>query len=237
VEELREHIARVKSFFGRSLDLRQSIFLADANALIMPQQRLLEMLTLINNEFSTPSETQLPQKTKGDPGVLKGIYSFIDFFTGEYKSALEFREMAELGVTRAYIGMESGSKPLLEFLNKPGSKQELIEAVNKVKSGGVNVGVIILLGAGGRQYDEMHILDTAEALNQMNLDENDLIYFSDFFPQENTPYETVARSQHIIPVSYREMRRQEEDIRKRLIFQGQKGGPKITRYDIREFLY
>lgn len=237
IEELSDHITRVKSFFGRSLDLRQSLFLADANALIMPQRRLLDMLSVINKEFSIKSSRHSVEKDEGHRKAFRGIYSFIDLFTGEYKSAGEFREMADLGVARAYIGMESGSKPLLEFLNKPGSKPELISAVNKVKAGGVNVGVILLLGAGGRQYSATHVTDTADALNQMDLDENDFIYFSDFLPQAGTPYNSVAISHNITPLSYQEMRHQEKEIRKRLHYDGGAQSPKITRYDIREFLY
>jgi len=237
VAELQKHITQVKSFFGRGLHLRQSLFLADANALIMPQQRLLEMLRLINAEFGIHPSSRAGKQKQNKDHFYKGIFSFIDLFTGEYKSAAAFREMAELGVTRAYIGMESGSQPLLEFLKKPGSKQELVEAVNKVKSGGMDVGVIVLMGAGGREYSDQHISDTTEALNQMHLDENDFIYLSDFIPQENTTYEEVARIQKITPLLYRDIRNQEEAIREKLIYQGHGRGPRIARYDIREFLY
>lgn len=237
VAELEEHIKEVQSFFGRGLILRQSLFLADANALIMPQQRLLEMLRLINEVFEVRSGTGTESTIPDGDHHFNGIYSFIDLFTGEYKSAAAFREMADQGVVRAYIGMESGSRSLLEFLNKPGSKAELVEAVNKVKSGGVDVGVIVLLGAGGHEYSDQHIRETADALNRMQLDENDFIYFSDFFPQKDTPYGEVARAQKITPLSYEDIRAQERTIRENIIYRGQGSGPRIARYDIREFLY
>ncbi len=238
---LKGHIEKVNDFFGGSLGLRQSIFLADANALIVPQRRLMEMLKIIRESYQIlPEQEQkkeVMRRRRAGEVVFDGIYSFIDLFTGEYKSPRDFEQMASLGVKRVYIGMESGSKPLLDFLNKPGNKTELIDAVNKVKAGGINVGVIILLGAGGQEYGEEHIAESADALNRMTLEEGDFIYFSDFFPQEGTPYEKIAEQESITAMSYEEVRRQESGIRDRLIYRDPKTGPKITRYDIREFLY
>lgn len=240
-EALKSHISGVNEFFGDTLGLRQSIFLADANALIMPQPRLLKMLEMINKSYPIITDDSrrkeiAQRRRKGEP-VFDGIYSFIDLFTGEYKSPEQFRQMAALGVKRAYIGMESGSKALLDFLNKPGSKDELIGAVNKIKAGGVNVGVILLVGAGGKTYSEGHIQDTTEALNKMHLDANDFIYFSDFHPQPGTPYADVAKKANVEPLSRKEIRAQETAIRNELRFTTMENPPKITTYDIREFLY
>jgi len=240
-DALKAHIAGVNEFFGETLGLRQSIFLADANALIMPQPRLLKMLEMINESYPIIADDskrkEIAQRRREGEPVFGGIYSFIDLFTGEYKSPEQFREMAQQGVKRAYIGMESGSKALLDFLNKPGSKDELIDAVNKIKAGGVNVGVIILIGAGGKTYSERHIQDTTEALNKMNLDKRDFIYFSDFHSQPGTPYDDVAKNADIEPLSRKEMRTQEETIKGELRYNSMENPPKITTYDIREFLY
>lgn len=240
-ETLTEHIEAVNNFFGDSLGLRQSIFLADANALIMPQPRLLKMLRSINKSYTIlPDDDQkkeVARRRRNGEAVFDGIYSFIDLFTGEYKTAKQFKEMAELGVRRAYIGMESGSKALLEFLNKPGSREELVDAVNKLKHGGVNAGVIVLVGAGGCEYQDLHIKETVDALNAMELDKNDFIYFSEFYPQPDTRYDEVAREKKITPLNRKEIRSQENNIRSKLKYSGKGDSPKITTYDIREFLY
>ncbi len=240
-DALKSHIAGVNDFFGGTLGLRQSVFLADANALIMPQARLIEMLKIINESYPIIADDsrgkEIARRRRAGEPVFDGIFSFIDLFTGEYKSTEQFREMASLGVKRAYIGMESGSKALLEFLNKPGSKDELVDAVNKIKAGGVHVGVIVLIGAGGKTYSAGHIHDTTDALNAMNLDDKDFIYFSDFYPQPGTLYATIAKEAEVEPLTRREMRAQEETIRKGLRFTQLDNPPKITTYDIREFLY
>jgi len=239
--EVKEHIRDVNEFFGESMGLRQSIFLADANALIMPQKRLLTILEIIQDNYPIIADPgkkkEIAQRRRAGDVVFDGIYSFIDLFTGEHKAEAEFQAMAELGVKRAYIGMESGSKALLEFLEKPGSKEEMMDAVNKIKAGGVDVGVIVLLGAGGKDYSDLHIEHTVDAINGMQLDSEDFIYFSDFYPQENTRYEAVAAEAGIEAMSWDDRRTQEQRIRARLRFQDPKTGPKITAYDIREFLY
>lgn len=240
-EDVKNHICAVTDFFGESLGLRKSVFLADANALIMPQRRLLEMLEIIRDSYTIIADDtrkkEIARRRRAGEAVFDGIYSFIDLFTGDYKSETQFREMAELGVRRAYIGMESGSKALLEFLEKPGSKAEMVGAVNKIKAGGVDVGAIVLLGAGGKDFDEIHVEETVDALNRMRLDTDDFIYFSDFYPQEETRYETVAAEAGIEPMSWEDRRNQEQRIRAGLRYQDPKTGPKIIPYDIREFLY
>ena len=239
--QVGRHIEEVNKFFGESLGLRRSLFLADANALIIPQSRLLAILNRINGAYTIiPDNTkrrEIIQRRRSGEVIFDGIYSFIDVFTGEHKSAEQFREMAGLGVRRAYIGMESGSKALLEFLNKPGTKAGMVDAVNKIKAGGVNVGVIVLIGAGGKQYSDQHIADTVDALNQMQLTEEDFIYFSDFYPDENTYYQERADQEGVERFNWEDLRHQEIKIRRGLRFTDPKRGPKITTYDIREFLY
>ncbi|MCJ7802913.1 MAG: hypothetical protein MUP82_11220, partial [Candidatus Marinimicrobia bacterium] len=77
VNDLELHLSKVKSFFGEGINLRKSIFLADANAIAVPQNRLIEGLELIRNKFPP----------------FKNYYSFIDVFTGLKKSANDFKQL------------------------------------------------------------------------------------------------------------------------------------------------
>lgn len=241
VAQVHRHIQEVNSFFGKGLLLRKSIFLADANALIISQENLLEILREIHKHYTiiideTRSSELFQRRRKGEI-LFSGIYSFIDLFTGGYKNKQDFHEMAKLGVKRVYIGMESGSESLLEFLNKPGSQEEIISAVNKIKSAGIDVGIIVLIGAGGKKYHKTHIADTVNVLNQMHLGQNDFIYFSDYYPQFNTDSIKNLDEDRIMPLEYEEMVRQKREIKKGLKYTEYSSPPKITEYDIREFLY
>jgi radical SAM superfamily enzyme YgiQ (UPF0313 family) len=61
-----------------------------------------------------------------DVEQLGGIYAFLDGFSGERKSPEDYAELAQRGLKRVYIGMESGNNDLLHFLKKPGRSKTFI---------------------------------------------------------------------------------------------------------------
>jgi hypothetical protein len=221
--EFLAHTQAVKAYLGAGLSLRRTIFLGDANALVVPTGRLLSLLETVHQTF--------------DVEALGGIYAFLDGFSGDKKSASDYQHMAELGVKRIYLGMESGNTGLLAFLNKPGKPQDVISAVETIKAGGISVGVIVLLGAGGRQYAHGHVTDSVDALNRMGLGMDDILYFSELIESEGMPYVQSAYAAHLDPLTPAERIAQGEEIERRLTFSPESGTPHISRYDIREFIY
>lgn len=222
-QQFSSHVRAVKQYLGKGLSLRRTVFLGDANALVIPMPRLLELLDIVHNEL--------------DVERLGGIYAFLDGFSGERKATQDYARLASLGLKRVYIGMESGHAPLLSYLHKPGSPEDVIQAVRNMKSGGVAVGIIILLGAGGKKYAASHVHDTINAINAMPLDMDDLIYFSELVENENLPYVKDAYQNALLPLNDQERSAQSEAIESGLIFSSQGGTPHISRYDIREFVY
>lgn len=222
-EQLRSHIHAIKDYLGDGLSLRRTIFLGDANALVTPMKILIPNLEVANQEL--------------DVKQLGGIYAFLDGFNGEKKTVSDYTQLKQMGLERIYIGMESGSPELLKFLNKPGSPEDVIHAVNAIKEGGVAVGIIILLGAGGRKFAHDHVNQTIKAINQMPLDLDDIIYFSELIENEGLPYVQNAYANELQPLSSTERIQQGELIEKALLFSDSRGTPHISRYDIREFVY
>src|SRR5690606_19495262 len=92
------HVEAVREFLGRGALMRKGIFLADGNALALSQARLEAMFEIAKAAF---------------PG--HAIYSFVDLFTGERRPVSGWRRLAELGLKRVYIGMETGHDELLRF--------------------------------------------------------------------------------------------------------------------------
>lgn len=222
-EEFHQHAEAVKDYLGRGLSLRRTIFLGDANALVTPTPRLLELLRITNAVY--------------DVEALGGVYAFLDGFSGEKKSVDDYRALARLGLKRVYVGLESGSADLLRLLKKPGDPQDALQAVRTMKAAGVAVGVIVLLGAGGRQYAPAHIAETTALLNQMRLDMDDLLYFSELIESEGLEYTQQAYQHGLQPLSAEERIEQGESIERGLRFSARRGEPHISRYDIREFVY
>jgi len=222
-DEFRTHAQAVRQFLGDGLSLRRTIFLGDANALTVPMSRLLPLIEVVHDSYDVES--------------LGGIYAFLDGFSAQKKSHADYRLLAQRGLKRVYIGMESGNEALLKFLKKPGKPVDAIEAVKAIKDGGVAVGVIILLGAGGQAYIKAHVKDTIQALNAMRLELDDLIYFSELFVSNDMPYLQDAYQAQLQPLSPEERIAQGDEIEAGLKFSPKGGTPHISRYDIREFVY
>jgi len=221
VSEFRQHLADVRDYMGDSLSLRgESIFLGAANALAVPMSRLLPLFEAMVHAFESPHY---------------GVYAFVDGFTGKRKTADDYRALAALGLRRVYIGLESGHDPLLDFVRKPGRSADAVETVREIKAAGVNVGVIVMIGLGGDKFAEGHVADTVAALNAMQLGPGDLLYFSDLVEEPGTLYPVLAASQAIRPLTPGERTAQLQAIRKQLVFANV--SPKVSNYNIREFVY
>ena len=241
IGEFKQHIRDVRAFFGGALGLRKSIFLADANALVIPRDQLLPIFDAIHADFEIHPRALDPDALKiweaARPIHFEGIYSFIDAFTSRRKSAQEFAELAARGLRRVYIGMETGDAQLLSFLGKPNAPNEVVQLVDHLKAGGVAVGVIILAGAGGDKYAAQHVQHTVELINALPLDHTDLIYFSELVDYPGSPYSALAQQEHIRPLAVSEIEHQMVEMRAGFAFQHWTHAPKISYYDIREFIY
>lgn len=222
-DEFQQHAGEVRQFLGEGLSLRRTIFLGDANALVIPMPRLLPLVEIVHEIY--------------DVEQLGGMYAFLDGFSGVKKDRRDYQLLAERGLKRVYVGLESGNEALLRFLKKPGKPGDAVHAIQAMKAAGVPVGVIILLGAGGKKYARQHILDTIEALNSMRLDADDLIYFSELVVNEGMDYVKDAYQAGLAPLSEQERSQQAEVIERGLSFSAGGGVPHISRYDIREFVY
>jgi hypothetical protein len=228
-EEVRRHIAAVKEFLGDSITLRRSLFLADANALIIPQEWLLRILEIIHESFIFDERRV--------EGAFEGIYSFLDAYSGMRRTAEDFAALRERRVKRLYLGVESGHDELLRFVNKPGTAREALEVVSRIKAAGLAVGVIILIGLGGEAFFDSHVRETIALLNEMPLGREDIIYLSPLYIHPGSDYEEKARAFRIRALAPHELKRQIHLIREGLRFASSVERPRISIYDVREFVY
>ncbi len=239
----RAHVRAVLAYMGESIRMRRSIFLGEANALTIPFNRLVSLMTIVREEIGDYS----PRSAPGGPPTFQWkvgqgqaewgwpVYAFLDAFSGTQKSVDEYRRLAALGLKRVSIGLESGHDPLLDFVRKPGAAQDAVETVSALKAAGIAVSLIVLIGLGGDRYAGPHVADTVAVLNAMPLAKGDILYFSDLVEHESTPYPALARAADIRPLTADETSRQRQAIRSGLRFG--RGGPIVSKYDIREFVY
>ncbi|GAA5335613.1 radical SAM protein [Thermus hydrothermalis] len=205
----QDHIARVKALLGEGLRLRRGVFLADGNALAL-KDPLLPLLEAAGRAFP------------GEP-----ILGFLDLFTGIKKEASWWERLRALGLRRVYLGLETGHAPLLALLRKPGHPREALPLVRALKGAGLGVGVILMVGAGGRPFAEAHFRESLALLAELPLDREDIVYLSPFQETPKTPY--AALGLEPLPDVEGELKAWAEAVRRL--------GLRASRYDIREFLY
>lgn len=132
----------------------RSIFLQDANSLIIKPERLLLILRHVQQCFPWVDRIT----SYGRSHTIAGI-------TDENLS-----RMAEAGLSRIHIGMESGSDKVLARVHKGVDKKTHIAAGRKVKQAGMELSEYIMPGLGGRELSEEHARESADALNRIDPD-------------------------------------------------------------------
>ncbi|MFH1140201.1 MAG: radical SAM protein [Chloroflexota bacterium] len=234
--EFRRHVAQVKEFMGSAMRMRRTLFLADASAIVTPEPLLVSMLDVVNSSFEMvpPGENAVHYRLL-HPEAFDGVYSFVDAFSTRSKTVDDFSRLAERNLRRVYMGLETGHDQLRQWLCKAGASADATDAVHKIRRGGVSVGVIVMIGIGGKRFAQRHVADTVRAVNSMELNQNDLVYFSELVDSPDSEYGRIAERDGIEPLSRQEMCVQMESIRAGLSFPGQ--APRMSVYDIHEIVY
>lgn len=132
----------------------ESVFLQDANSLIVKPANLIEILLKIRKYF---------------PWVAR-ITSYARSHTIARIKDNDLKSIRKAGLNRIHIGLESGSDLVLSMVKKGVDKETHIKAGLKVKKAGMELSEYVMPGLGGREYSKIHILETADAINRINPD-------------------------------------------------------------------
>ncbi len=132
----------------------RSVFLQDANSLIIHPNDLAAILTHLKNRF---------------PWIDR-ITSYARSHTISRISDEDLAKIANAGLNRIHIGMESGADEVLKRVKKGADKSTHIKAGKKVKQAGIELSEYVMPGLGGKELSEIHARETADALNQIDPD-------------------------------------------------------------------
>jgi radical SAM superfamily enzyme YgiQ (UPF0313 family) len=132
----------------------ESIFLQDANSVIMKPDDLVFLLEYIRHCF--PENQRITSYARSQ--TLARIKDH------------DLERMARAGLNRIHVGMETGSDKVLKRIRKGTTKEIHIRAGLKVKAAGMELSEYVMPGIGGIDLSIENAMETASALNLINPD-------------------------------------------------------------------
>ncbi|MCX8029465.1 MAG: radical SAM protein [Brevinematales bacterium] len=181
--EIDKLMKDIIDFFGLSLLTRKSIFLGEGNVIVENNQTILQSIQIIKEHLSKTKHISF--------NFEDSFYGFMDTFHTK-KTIKELEELKKAGIRKVYIGLETGDDELIaKILLKPSTSKETIQVVNNLKSVGINVGIIIIVGIGGKKYKNSHFDKTIQTISEMNLDSQDTVFLSPLIEYSNLDYSRI----------------------------------------------
>ncbi len=145
-EEVLESIRRCGAEFAGQV---RRVFLADGDAMTLSMRRLLPVLEAIRREL---------------PAVRR-VSSYCLPRNVRNKSVEELKELAALGLSIVYVGVELGDDEVLARVNKGETFASARDALQKLGEAGIKRSVMILNGLGGQSLWQQHAANSAALMN------------------------------------------------------------------------
>ena len=114
------------------------------------------------------------------------------------KTCEELKRLQSLGLRIAYLGLESGDDKILHMIVKGNTANEMVEGSLRLKSSGIKLSTIVMLGVGGQKYTEQHIVETARVLTETC---PHFFSFLTTFSIPGTPYHRMVERGTIRPLT------------------------------------
>jgi radical SAM superfamily enzyme YgiQ (UPF0313 family) len=148
ISEIMEDIKMARDHYG---DL-EKVFLCDGDAIALETDMLLVILKKLYQTF--PS--------------LRHVGSYVGPQSTLSKSMEELKELRSAGLTKAYIGVETGDDELLKKVKKGVGYDQMLKAGQNLVAANINLSAMVLLGLAGKgEASKRHALATAKICNEM----------------------------------------------------------------------
>ncbi|MGE5418200.1 MAG: radical SAM protein [Acidobacteriota bacterium] len=148
LEDIKTDINMAKQHYG---DL-EKVFLCDGDAICIETDILLEILNTLYSTF--PSLRHV--------GAYVGPNSTLE------KSMSELTALRAAGLTKGYLGVETGDDELLQAVNKGIGYDGMLAAGQNLVNAGINLSAMVLLGLAGKgPASHKHAMETAHIVNEM----------------------------------------------------------------------
>jgi radical SAM superfamily enzyme YgiQ (UPF0313 family) len=149
LSETLADLAAAQARFGQQL---RKLFVADGDALILPLDHWLPILEASRRSFPHLQRVSCYAMARN---LLE-------------KSPEELATLRAAGLTRVYIGPESGDDVTLKRIAKGSTFAEHVEAAQRAHRAGMEISMIVMLGVGGEERSREHAEHTAELITAMD---------------------------------------------------------------------
>ncbi len=140
------------AFAARYCQRQRRVFLCDGDALIIPQKRLVSILSDIRQ--------QLPWVTR--------VGAYANAKSLKLKTPQQLETLKSLGLGILYMGLETGDDVTLKAIHKGALSDEMIQMGQKARQSGMKLSVTVLLGIAGRERSQIHAHETGRVLSAID---------------------------------------------------------------------
>jgi len=140
------------AFAAQYCQRQRRVFLCDGDALIIPQKRLMNILSEIRR--------QLPWVTR--IGVYANTKSL------NMKTPEELAQLKANGLGIAYMGLETGDDVTLKKIKKGAVAAKMIAMGQKARAAGLKLSITVLLGIAGPERSQIHAAATGHVLSEID---------------------------------------------------------------------
>jgi radical SAM superfamily enzyme YgiQ (UPF0313 family) len=178
LEEIKTDIRMAMDYFE---DV-EKIFLCDGDAVAMETDILLEILRALHEAF--PS--------------LRHVGTYVGPQSTLAKTMAELTALRAAGLTKVYMGVETGDDRLLGEIRKGVTAAEMLQAGQNLVAAGLNLSSMVLLGIAGKgERAREHAIATAQITNAMK---PKYLAALTYTPVPHTPlYQKVKKGEFILP--------------------------------------
>ena len=165
VKDITADISQARDRYG---DRVRTLFFPAGNTIAMKTDDLCKILAFAKRTF--PALQRI---------TVYGSSQYI------HKKGLKgLRRLADAGLSRIHVGLESGDDVILKRIKKGTTGKEQIEAGRWTMDAGIELSLYVILGIGGKERTVSHATETAGVLNEIG---PNFIRLRTFVPKINTP--------------------------------------------------
>jgi len=150
IDEIKNDIQKAAGMFGTRVE---KIFFEDGNAFVVKPDVLIELTRY--------SYQQHPK--------LRKVSAYAHVKDILKKSDDDLKQLADVGFTMVYVGIESGDDQVLKDCNKGATQDDYALAAQKCHQAGIDWSGIFLLGLAGNNAEKSrrHAIESAKLINRM----------------------------------------------------------------------